>query len=157
MPKVAQKLQTLKVKADNCVRIISDFSSMNNLVFCSTAKEVQNNMSSDEPPTKRTKTSTQTLMDHFILPTTKNPTRKVYSCEKCHAKFNLFNNFNQHIVVCSNYSCLVCKKTFKSQENFKKHKIKNCPPKRFHCEKCPKSYARKSDCEKHKKTHVTSK
>ncbi len=104
-------------------------------------------------PAKKMKPTTQTLMDSFILPTAKNPTRRVYNCEKCHSKFNLYQNFYQHVTGCKNYHCLVCKKTFKSPENFRKHKVSNCPPKRFHCKKCPKTYSRKSDLEKHQKSH----
>ena len=103
------------------------------------------------PKIDKQKGTKQTLMDSFVLPSPQNPTREVFSCNKCHRKFNLSANQQRHVAECKNFYCLVCKKTFKSEDSFKKHKISSCPPKRYNCTICTKSYARKGDLTKHKK------
>ena len=59
----------------------------------------------------------------------------------------------KHMENCSKCKCVICKKTFFSDRTFQKHK-RNCPPKRYPCPICKKDYSRKSDTDKHMKTHA---
>ena len=76
-----------------------------------------------------------------------------HRCGKCKSVFQGLTNFQKHQRRCSKLFCVTCKKTFYVKENFDRH-FTNCPPKRYPCSKCHKTFSRKSDVEKHEKKHA---
>ena len=79
--------------------------------------------------------------------------KQVYTCSHCLVCICGEVTYKKHMDNCSKYKCAICKKTFFSDRTFQKHKH-NCPPKRYPCPICKKDYSRKSDTDKHMKTHV---
>jgi hypothetical protein len=74
-------------------------------------------------------------------------------CNNCKMYFMHGNNYSVHTQQCTIKLCVICNKTFTTQSNFKKH-LRTCPPKRHMCPNCPKSYARKTDRDRHVRTHM---
>jgi hypothetical protein len=73
-----------------------------------------------------------------------------YKCSNCQKAFLHQEECHLHQLSCNKYFHIVCKKTFHSTHSYHKH-FRNCPPKRFSCTQCKKSYSRKSDREAHRK------
>lgn len=73
---------------------------------------------------------------------------KLFACQHCKSKIKGQEALNVHEASCRMRYCDTCHKTFHSVENYQKH-VKNCPPKRFACTKCSKTYTRKSDKSAH--------
>ena len=78
---------------------------------------------------------------------------KFIPCSRCLVCICGEVTYKKHMDNCSKYKCVICKKTFFSDRAFEKHKC-NCPPKRYPCPICKKDYSRKSDTDKHMKTHL---
>ena len=78
---------------------------------------------------------------------------KFYACSCCLVFICGEVTYKKHMDNCSKNKCIICKKTFFSDRTFQKHKC-NCPLKRYPCPICKKDYSRKSDTDKHMKTHV---
>lgn len=76
---------------------------------------------------------------------------KLYRCELCNILIKGYDKLKAHQVVCEKRYCYVCKKTFHSEGTFRKHLRTNCPPRRYSCSKCSKTFARNSDCSAHQK------
>ena len=89
----------------------------------------------------------QQLIDHHFA-----PSRQRYQCDHCKAVFSHLYQLTKHSKTCKKFFCVTCKKTFYIERNFERH-FKNCPPKRFPCHLCTKSFSRKGDCEKHISKH----
>ena len=80
------------------------------------------------------------------------PTHSKYICKGCNQVFIGIVAFNNHSKQCEKETCTICKKTFFSAQTFRKH-FRNCPPKRYPCPLCAKTYSRQSDVEKHTRSH----
>ena len=94
----------------------------------------------------------QTIDNHIIVGTSNE--RRIYKCSHCKIILADYLKYRKHIVNCKKYFCVVCKKTFRIEKNFEKH-FKNCPPRKFPCGICGKTYSRKSDTVKHENSHPT--
>ena len=90
--------------------------------------------------------------DTAVTPLGKYVKTKQFKCEHCKKHFFTFVALRKHAKICKSYFCVTCKKTFVIEANFEKH-FKNCPPKRYPCTICSKSYSRKSDMEAHMRCH----
>ena len=120
-------------------------------------KRPQGSMKSDFPKSP-SNTSTQVkakiltqakVVSYFK--TTKNEQLTEYICPTCRECFLQEYLFVTHCEACDKHFCCVCKKTFWSSRAYKKHCVSNCPPKRFGCGCCKKTYSRKSDRDNHQK------
>jgi hypothetical protein len=93
-----------------------------------------------------------TIDKYFKQTNIVNPEKKKYFCCKCDCTLIGITEKQEHEKLCNKKKCSVCQKTFWTAENYSRH-LHNCPPKRYNCSFCLKSYSRKSDKEKHEKTH----
>ena len=70
--------------------------------------------------------------------------KQVYTCSRCLVCICGEVTYKKHMNNCSKYTCVICKKTFFSDSTFKNINVTALQ----------KDYSRKSDTDKHMKTHL---
>jgi len=95
--------------------------------------------------------STGQLKIISFFKTTEQETLQEFICDTCKKCFLYRDDYLSHCNTCERHFCSVCKKMFWSKRNYEKHLVSNCPPKRYMCIRCKKTYSRKSDKDAHER------
>lgn len=94
----------------------------------------------------------QTIDLYFPQTNTVDIAKRKFFCAKCKCTLIGIASKVKHETDCVKQMCQVCKKIFWNSDNFRRH-LRNCPPKKYLCNMCPKMYSRKSDRDLHEKSH----
>lgn len=98
---------------------------------------------------------TLNTIDKYVTHTAAKYKYQIHVCEKCNHTYQGDHVFQMHQEQCEKKYCYVCKKLFGCLQKYKKH-MHNCPPKRYSCTVCLKTYVRESDAEEHRRKHTGS-
>jgi uncharacterized protein YlaI len=103
---------------------------------------------------ERKKNLKQGTIDSYYKPThSVNLQKKKYNCIECGETVIGICMKLYHESVCTKKKCFVCNKIFGNLTNYTKH-LRNCPPKRYTCKNCSKTYSRSTDRNNHEKKHL---